>query len=71
MSDTEKEIPIPDPASDTTKLDALVEATIALEWGDHAAAAQLTRQVARAMMASGQEPEEIRERIVNNGRIVD
>lgn len=56
---------------EATKLPSEVEAAIALNWGDNAAAAQLSRTVARAMLAGGIDMNHVREKIQNSGRVVD
>ena len=64
MSDTEEK-------KDETKLPAEVEASIALNWSDNPAAAQMTRTVARAMLGQNVPAEKVREYIQNSGRVVD
>jgi len=56
---------------DETKIPGEVEAEIALLFSDNAAAAQLTRTVARALLHQRFTPEQVREKIANSGRVVD
>ena len=63
MTDTEKK--------DETKLPVEVEASIALNWSDNPAAAQMTRTVARAMLGQNVSVDKVREIIQNSGRLVD
>lgn len=56
---------------DALSIPVVVEAEIATLWGDNVVAAQLTRQVARAMAHQGKDEQAIRAAIRNSGRVVD
>lgn len=70
MTDLEEE-PEEAPKEDQTKLPSEIEADIALYWSDNAAAAQMTRTVARAMLKQDVDAEKVREIIRNSGRVVE
>jgi len=62
-----------DPQVESTeeRLPPAIESEIARLWHDNAAAAHMTRTIARAMSHLGEDEETIRETIRNHGRVVE